>query len=98
MMLKTCKTFYDTCKAVVMDSGFYVSRGIFELERKGVYGASLIKKKNYWPKGVSGAAIGAHFEDKDVNHCEMLEASIGGLSFQVMYTKETNYVMKIMCK
>ena len=44
----------------------------------------MIKKENYWPKGVSGAAIDAHFEDKDVNRCEMLEASIGGLSLQVM--------------
>ena len=56
----------------MMDSGFCVSRGIVELGRKGVYGASLIKKKNYWPKGVPGAAIYVHFEDNDVNHSEML--------------------------
>ena len=80
------------------DSGLCVSRGVVELECKGVYGASLIKKKNYWPKGVPGAAIDAHFEDKDVNLCEMLEASIDGLTLQVMFIKEPNYVMKIMCK
>ena len=28
----------------MMDSGFCVSRGIVELERMGVYGASFIKK------------------------------------------------------
>ena len=93
-----CKTLYGTRKAVVMDSGFCVSKGIVELERKGVYGASLIKKKKYWPKGVPGAAIDAHFEDKDVNHCEMLEASIGGLTLQVMCMKEPDYVMKIIFK
>ena len=71
----------------MMDDGFCVPIGIFELERKGVYGASLIKKKHYWPKGMPCAAIDAHFEDKDLNHCEMLEASIDGLSFQVMYMK-----------
>ena len=49
LMLRMCKTLYGTGKAVVMDSGLCVSRGIVELERKGVYGASLIKKKNYWP-------------------------------------------------
>ena len=75
-----------------------MSRGIVELERKGVYGESLIKKKNYWPTGVHGAAIDVHFEDKDVNHCEMLEASIDGLPFQVMCMEELNYVMKMMCK
>ena len=61
-------------------------------------GESLIKKKKYWTKDVPGTAIDAHFEDKDVNHCDMLEASIYGLNFQVMCMKEPNYVMKIMCK
>ena len=65
----------------MMDSGFCVSRGIIELERKGVYGASLIKKKNNLPNGVPGATIDANFEGKDVNHCEMLEASIDGFHF-----------------
>ena len=67
-MLRMYETLYGTEKAAVMDSGLCVSRGIFVLEWKGVYGASLIKKKKYWPKDVPGAAIDAHFEDKDVNH------------------------------
>ena len=73
-MLRICETLYGTGKAVVIDSGFCVSRGIVELEQKGVYRESLINKKHYFPNGVPGAAIDAHFEDKDVNHCEMLEA------------------------
>ena len=63
-----------------------------------MYGESLIKKKKYWPKGVPGDAIDAHFEDKDVNHCEMLEASIYGLPLHVMWMKEPHYVMEIICK
>ena len=87
LMLRMHETFYGTEKGVVIDSGFFVSRGIIELERKGVYKASSIKKKKYFPKGVPGAAIDAHFEDKDVNNCEMLEASIDGLLYQVMCMK-----------
>ena len=68
------------------------------MEQKGEYGASLIKKGKYWPKGVPGAVIGTYFEDTDMNRCEMLEASIYGLTFQVMCMKEPNYAMKIMCK
>ena len=45
-----------------------------------------------------GADIDAAFEDKDVNHYEMLEASIDSLPFQVMCMKEPNYAMKIICK
>ena len=74
LMLRMCETLCGTGKVVVMDSSFCVSRGIVELERKGVYGASLIKNKKDWPKGVPGAAIDVNFEDKDVNHFEMLEA------------------------
>ena len=42
------------------------------MEQKGEYGASLIKKGKYWPKGVPGAVIGTYFEDTDMNRCEML--------------------------
>ena len=45
-----------------------------------------------------GAAIDANFEDKDVNHCEMIYASIDGLTFQMLCMKEPSYVIKIMCK
>ena len=58
----------------------------------------MIKKKKDWPKVVPGAEIDAHFEDKDLYNCDMLEASIDGLSCQLMCMKEPNYVMKIMCK
>ena len=61
-----------------------------------MYRASLIKKKKYWPKCAPGAVIDAHFEDKDVNHCEILEEPIDGITFQVIYMKQPNYVMKIM--
>ena len=81
-----------------MDSGFFVSRGIVELEQMGVYVSPLIKKEKYWPKGVLGAEIDANFEYKDVNHCDMLEASIDVLPLKEMCMKEPNYVMEIMCK
>ena len=31
-------------KAVIMDSGFYVLKGIFEMNIRGVYGSALIKR------------------------------------------------------
>ena len=71
-MLWMCETLYGTSKSVLMDSVSCVSKGIVELEQKGVYGASLIKKRNYWPKVVHGAAINAYYEDNDVNNCGML--------------------------
>ena len=47
LILWMCETPYSTRKVAVMDSGFCLSRGIVELKRKVLYGASLIKKKYY---------------------------------------------------
>ena len=31
-------------KAVIMDSGFFVPKGIFDMKTRGVYGSTLIKR------------------------------------------------------
>ena len=59
-----CKSIFCSGKAVVFDSGFYIAKGIVELEAKGVYGGALIKKRKYWPMNVPGDEIDKHFEGK----------------------------------
>ena len=53
VMLFMCKPLFSTFKSVAMDSGLCVSNGIFALAVKGVYASALVKKRRYWPKGVS---------------------------------------------
>ena len=48
-------------KAVIMDSGFCVLKGIRETNKRGVYGSALIKKRRYWPTGVHGYSINNYF-------------------------------------
>ena len=45
LMLIICKSIFGSGKAVVFDSGFFVAKGVVELEARGVYGGSLIKKR-----------------------------------------------------
>ena len=57
LMLRMCETIFSTGEYVVLDSGFFVSKGIIALLEVGVYAAAIIKKQKYWPKGVTGDAI-----------------------------------------
>ena len=44
-MLRMCKPIFGSGNDVVFDSGFYVEKGIVELESKGVYGGALSKNR-----------------------------------------------------
>ena len=66
LMLRMCKPIFGSRKAVVLDSGFCVAKGITDLEAKVVYAAYLIKKWCYCPKGFPGDLIDTQFEDKEV--------------------------------
>ena len=56
-MLRMCDPIFSTGKCVVLGSGFCVSKGITALLEFGAYAALLIKKRKYWPKGVTGDTI-----------------------------------------
>ena len=61
LMLRICEPAFSSGKCVVIDSGFFVSKGITDLLEVGVYAAALIKKRKYWPKGVPGDSIDQYF-------------------------------------
>ena len=73
LILRMCEPIFSTGKCVVVDSGFCVLKGITALLEFGVYAAALVKKRKYWPKGVTVHTIDKYFSDKDVTHVDMLE-------------------------
>ena len=44
-----------------MDNEFYATKGLVELRKNGVFGATLIKKRIYWLSNIKCDAIYAHF-------------------------------------
>ena len=70
-----CEPIFSTGKCVVLESGFFVSKGIKTLLEFGAYDAALTKKRKEWPKGVPGDAIDQYFSDKDVTYVDMLEST-----------------------
>ena len=57
IMLRMCEPIFSTGNCFVLDSGFFVSKGITDFLEFGVYAVAHIKNRKYRPKGVPGDAI-----------------------------------------
>ena len=95
-MLIMCRHIFRSRKAVVLNSGFCVTKNIKEIETKGVYVADLIRNQNNWEKVVPCDLINAHFEDKEYGDVGMLEVRTeDNKLLQIFFMKYPDYVMKI---
>eukprot|EP00980_Cylindrotheca_fusiformis_P024084 scaffold11524_cov91-Cylindrotheca_fusiformis.AAC.3 len=96
LLLRMSRPLWGTAKALVLDSGFCVVKGITELSKKGVFAAALIKKRRYWPKYVRGEEIKDHFRDKGVGEADSWSGTLDSCPFQIHCMKEPDYVMSLM--
>jgi Transposase IS4 len=96
LLLRLIKPLWGTAKMVVLDSGFCVLKGIIELKKRGVYAASLIKKRRYWPKYTAGEDIKQHFEDKEVGDVNTLPGVMEEVPFHIYAMKEPDYTLMMM--
>ena len=71
-MIRMFIPIFASGKAVVLESGFCVTKSITDLDEEGVYVTSMIKKMYYCPNGVPGDLIDNQFEYKEVSDVGML--------------------------
>ena len=83
--LLLCLTYsiWETFKNVVFDSGLCVLKGIAELRKKGVFSATLIRKRRYWPKFIDGEGIKKSFEDKEVGAVDAMKEKPDNVNIKV---------------
>ena len=67
-----------------------------ELKKKGMFVASLIKKRCYWTKYIKGEVIIQHFQDKEVGATHALRGVLDDVPVHVHCMKEPDYVMMLM--
>ena len=67
-----------------MDIGFCFTKGLVGLRKKGVFGATRIKKRRYWPPNIKGNAIDTHFSSKDVGNVDAVKQVEDG--WLIMYS------------
>ena len=97
LMLSICRPIFGSGKTVVLDSGFCVVKGITNIEDKGVYASSMIKKRRYRTKVFPGDLIDNQFEDKEVGDVEMIETRTeDNKLFKIFSMREPDYVTKRM--
>ena len=95
-MLRCTRPIWKCEKVVIMDSGFCVTKGLMQLQNKGVFVAALIKKRRYWPANIKGDAIDAHFVSKEVGTVYAVKQVEYGVAYHVFFMKDPDYIMKLM--
>ena len=95
-MLPYTRPIWNCAKVVIMDSGFYITKGLVELRKKGLFGAALIKKRRYWPSNIKDDAIDAHFASKEVGNVDAVKKVEYGVDYHVFFMKDPDYIMKLM--
>ena len=93
LMMQMTKSLFVTGKALVMDSGFCVLKGLVGMFAYGVYGTTLIKKKRYWPRYCKGDAIEAFFEDQQFGYVYSVCGDMDGHKYKIQCMKEAYYAM-----
>ena len=96
LLLRLKKPLWNTAKLVILDSGLCILKGIFKLQKKGVFASALIKKRCYWPKCIKGDDVKAHFADREVSTVDAWPWQLDGVKFHVSCIKEPDYVMIFM--
>ena len=74
LLLEMTEPIHGMGKVVGGDSGFCVTQGVLALDKVGVKGQFLVKKRKYWPKFVPGDYINQYMKDKPLGHREITHA------------------------
>ena len=95
-MLRCTRPICNCAKVVIMGSGFCATKGLVELQNKGVLGATLIKKRRYQPANIKGDAIDTHFSSKEVGNFDAVNQVEDGVAYRLFFMKDPDYLMKLM--
>ena len=83
------KPLWVTGKTMIMDSGFFVLKGMIVMYYIGVYGSTVAKKRIYWPSGIYGNQINAHLKKGIGDHeCQSVNCKV--VDFYTFFVKESN--------
>ena len=74
LLLRMIKSYFDTGRYVIIDSGFCVLKGLIQLRKKGVFSCYFIKKRIYWPETVPGKEMEDHFLEVEVGETDSIQS------------------------
>lgn len=74
LVIRMTEELSTTGRVVVMDSAFCVMSAIYQLYKRGLYTATVAKKRAYWPRGIPGDEVNAHMAGKPVGELHTRKA------------------------
>ena len=96
LLLRLCKSLYNTGKVVILDSGFCVLKGLIELRKVGVFASAVIKKRRYWPKDVPGDVMNERVNDRGLGYADSVKGTQDNIPYNLFMMKDKNFIMKLM--
>jgi hypothetical protein len=84
LLLDMMEPIHRTRKVYTGDSGFCVAMGVMALQKFGVHGQFLIKKRKYWLERVPGNYIDGYMATKPLGHTEMFVQVMEGQLTKIM--------------
>ena len=88
LMLRLTRALWSNGRAVITDSGFCDLKGILEMRKRGFCGSALIKKRQYWPRGVYGDVTNVYLMSKIIGDVGCLSGEWDETEFNIFVLKE----------
>ena len=92
-MMRMTNTLFGTGKSVVIESGFCVLKGLVGMLTHGLYGMTVIKKKN--PKQWKVNYIEVCFRDEEVGDVYDVYGDLDGHKYKIQCIKDDEYFMNL---
>jgi hypothetical protein len=89
------KPWWGSKRIVIMDSAFCQLKALIELEKRGIYATSVIKKRKYWPKHIDGAQMDTQVDQTPVGTSRCLRGKMDGQPFALVTLKDTKHNLKL---
>ena len=96
LLLRMMKIYFSTGRYVILDSGFYVLKGLIQLRDKGIFSCAVIKKRRYWPSMVPGKDMEDHFGEVEVGETYAIHGTVDDAIYNLWGMKEPNYLTRMM--
>ena len=72
LLLHMMKIYFSTGRYVILDSVFYVLKGLIQLSNKGVFACAFIKNRRHWPYMVLVKDIENQFGEVEVGDTDAI--------------------------
>jgi xylulokinase len=96
LILRMTECLRNTSTVVIMDSAFCVVKALAELLKRGIFAATVAKKRAYWPRHVPGDEVKAYMEGKPIGELHGRRGKLGDCTFHLFAVNHSRYTFLLL--